>query len=656
MITVSGLAKAYGDRTLFADVDLHLRSGCRYGLVGANGSGKSTFLRILAGEERASAGTVTVPNRARVGTLDQDRFVHDATAILDVVVSGHEELWEAMRAKEEVLAEADEGFDADRFAAAEETIQRLDGYAMEARAAEILEGLGIPAGVHDRPLATLSGGFKLRALLARALAADPDALLLDEPTNHLDIVSIRWLESFLSGYDGCLVVTSHDHRFLDRVSSHVLDVDYETITLYPGNYSAFEEAKRAERERREAEIAKREAEIADHMAFVERFRAKASKARQAQSKLKRIERIEIEPLPKSSRRYPTFRFEQRRRSGKVALEVRGISKSFGENRVLADVSLKVRRGDRVAVIGPNGIGKSTLLKIATGRLEPDAGEVEWGYEAHPGYVAQDHEEEIGGKESAEEWLWRACPGKGRGFVRSRLGLVLLSGEEALKPLDALSGGEAARLALARLGVERPNVLVLDEPTNHLDIEGVEALVEGLEAFDGTILFVSHDRWFVERLATRIVELAPDGVRDFDGDFRSYVAWRGEERLDAGDGRIAVRREDAVEGRSERGRRGGRGRGGDAERREARELRRRLGELLERRDRLVEELEAAEGRLEALRERFAEPGLYEAASREEIRELQREESEAAGRVEALVGEWEELERTLEALDVDGPASR
>ncbi|MFW5905117.1 MAG: ABC-F family ATP-binding cassette domain-containing protein, partial [bacterium] len=468
MISVSDLAMAYGDRTLFSGATFQLNPGERYGLVGANGSGKTTLLNILAGHQEPTRGTVSIPRRVRLGTLRQDRFDHHGESVLSVALMGNRELWEAMREKEQLLARAHDTFDAERYSRLEETIERHDGYAAEARAAAILEGLGLPAEVHHDPIDTLSGGFKLRVLLAQVLAGAPDALLLDEPTNHLDILSIRWLETFLSEFPGPVVVISHDHRFLDNVATHILDVDYQTVRLYHGNYTAFQVAKAEERERREKEIEVREKEIAHHQKFVDRFRAKASKARQAQSKLKLIEKQaeSLEELPASSRRYPTFRFEQRRDSGKEVLRARGIHKAYGDNEVLHGVDLTVRRGDRLAIIGPNGIGKSTLLKILVGELEPDAGEVEWGYETHPGYFAQDHRGHFPSPElTAEEWIWKACPEKDRGFVRGHMALMLFSGEEAEKRLGTLSGGEAARLVFSRLALERPNVLVLDEPTN-----------------------------------------------------------------------------------------------------------------------------------------------------------------------------------------------
>ena len=361
MISLSNLSKHYGDQVLFEGVSLQFNRGQRYGIVGANGCGKSTLLRILTGEESASDGDVSIPKRAVLGVLKQDHFEYEDVRIVDVVMMGNARLWAAMAEKERILAAAEDHFDADRYAELEDIVIQSDGYGLEARAGEILEGLGIATAVHEQPLSTLSGGFKLRVLLAQVLAAEPDALLLDEPTNHLDILSIRWLEQFLQTYRGVALLISHDHHFLDTVATTIVDVDYDSIKAYPGNYAHFTRAKRDERARREAEIEKREAEIADHKAFVERFRAKASKARQAQSKLKAIDRIDIEPLPESSRRYPRFRFKQRRPSGRQVIELKSVTKRYGDNTVLEEIDLTIQRGERVAIIGPNGIGKSSLI-------------------------------------------------------------------------------------------------------------------------------------------------------------------------------------------------------------------------------------------------------------------------------------------------------
>jgi ATPase subunit of ABC transporter with duplicated ATPase domains len=532
MLSIAELGKSYGAQTLFSGASINFSRGCRYGIVGANGSGKSTLLKIISGEEEASLGSVSVPRRARLGVLRQDHFEYEKDTILDVVMMGNRPLWDAMQAKNALLERAQNHFDADRYAELEDLIMRHDGYSMEARAAEILDGLNIPVALHRNPLSTLSGGFKLRVLLAQTLASGPDALLLDEPTNHLDILSIRWLEKFLENFKGCVMVVSHDHRFLNNICTHIVDVDYQRVTLYRGNYNDFVESKQGDRDRMETEIAKREKEIADHKAFVQRFKAKPTKARQAKSKARQVEKIVIEELPQSSRRYPKFGFKSRRSSGKTVIKVEGVSKSFGENVVLDHVSLRVQRGDRLAIIGPNGIGKSTLLKIMVGDLAADAGETVWGYEAHPGYFAQDHRELISGnRETLQSWLWNHCSGESIGYVRNQLARVLFTKDEAAKKVKNLSGGEAARLIFARLAVTDPNVLVLDEPTNHLDLEGIEALATGLSSYDGTIIFVSHDRWMVSQLATRILEIRPDGIEDFAGSYDDYLSACGDDHLD-----------------------------------------------------------------------------------------------------------------------------
>ncbi len=542
MVTITDLSKGHGARTLFEDVSLQLSAEAKYGVVGANGSGKSSLLRIIAGEEEASSGSVTIPRKARVGVLGQDHFKYESTPILDVVMMGDGEMWRVMEERERLLENAAESFDADRYGELEDYIQQNDGYAFEARCGEILEGLQIPTALHREPLSVLSGGFKLRVLLAQTLAGKPDLLLLDEPTNHLDILSIRWLEKFIVDFKGCAMVVSHDHRFLNNVCTHIVDVDYERVTLYRGNYNDFERAKREERERKEKEIDKREKEISDHARFVQRFKAKPTKARQAKSKVKQIERIVIESLPQSSRRYPKFKFKACRPSGKTVAELDRVYKSFDDNEVLHDVSLRIQRGDRLAVIGPNGIGKSTLLKILMGELDADAGTVEWGYETHPGYFSQDHAElPKAGRQTLQSWLWDHCPGEPIGYVRGQLAQVLFKKDEVDKKIANLSGGEAARLIFAKLAVTLPNVLVLDEPTNHLDLEAIEALVEGLEKYDGTVVFVSHDRWFVSRLATRILELRRDGIEDFIGSYEEYLAACGDDHLDVDAAILRARR-------------------------------------------------------------------------------------------------------------------
>ncbi len=635
MISVSNLGKIFGAQILFESVAFQLNPGESYGLVGANGSGKSTLLKILSNEEPPSEGTISIPKKLRLGILRQDHFSFEQERILDVALMGNEDLWKAMAEKERILEAAEKSFDAERYSELEDVIVRHDGYSAEARAGEILEGLGIETELHSQPLSTLSGGFKLRVLLAQTLAAQPEALLLDEPTNHLDILSIRWLEKFLQSFPGIVVVISHDHRFLDNVSTHILDVDYQTVTLYKGDYTSFVEQKVAQRERKEKDIDKREKEIAHHQAFVDRFRAKATKARQAKSKQKILDRIVLESLPMSSRRYPRFGFDQERPSGREALKIEGVSKAFGDNQVLEDVSLTVERGDRLAVIGPNGIGKSTLLKIAMGELDADGGSAEWGYEARPGYFAQDHHELLQPeKTTVESWLWDVCPGEPIGFVRGQLAAVLFSKEEVEKRLGALSGGEAARLVFARLAVEKPNVLVLDEPTNHLDLEAIEALVHGLRDYPGTLIVVSHDRWFVAQLADRIVEISPNGIRDYRGSYEEYVTDCGDDHLDA----------DAVLRQSKR--KGMRQKAKSAT--PANPKRKR--ELTRKRDRLTDEIEKKEERVNEINELFCDPTFFDRTPPKQVKKLETEQADLKTKVEEMITDWEKVETELEELDL------
>ena len=637
MISISNLAKDFGDRTLFSNASFQLNPGERYGLVGANGSGKTTLLNIIAGSIDPTEGQVSIPKSLRLGVLKQDHFLYEQEEILAVAIMGNAELWDAMMEKERILAQPETEFDAERFSIVEETVQRLDGYTAEARAASVLEGLGLPAETHRQPLSTLSGGFKLRVLLAQVLASAPDVLLLDEPTNHLDILSIRWLEKFLQAFKGPVVVISHDHRFLDNVSTQILDVDYDTVQLYNGDYTHFASAKVSERTRREKEIDNRAREIAHHQDFIDRFRAKASKARQAQSKLRLIQKKagELQELPGSSRRYPTFRFTPLRPSGRDVLKISGIRKAFGDNEVLHGVDLLVHRGDRVAIMGPNGIGKSTLLKIVMGELEADEGTVEWGYETHLGYFAQDHEEEFqGGKETTEQWLWNFCAGRDRGFVRAQMGLMLFTKDDGEKKVSALSGGEAARLIFSRIALEEPNVLILDEPTNHLDLESIEALVAELERFEGTLILVSHDRWFVSRLATRVVEIKPDEVTDYPGTYEEYVHHSGDDHLDVDRVVLKARREKKKKTKK----------ASASVVDSAKEIRR----IESHRDELTDRIASAEQRVDDIDETLAAPGFYENAASEEIAVLGNERSELKEQIEKGLDEWATLESELERL--------
>jgi ATPase subunit of ABC transporter with duplicated ATPase domains len=640
MLGLLNLAKSFGGRTLFEGVSLQLNAGSRYGLVGANGAGKTTLLKVLAGDEPASDGSVALPATARMSVLRQDRFLDDAQIILDLAMMGDGPVWAALQ-EQAALLDSDHP-DASRLDELAEFLRTHDGQTLEARASAILEGLGVPREKHRMPLGVLSGGFKLRVLLAQVLVGRPDVLLLDEPTNHLDILSIRWLERFLASFEGCAVVISHDIRFLDNIATHVLDVDYGTVTLYVGNYSAFELEKAAVRERKEAEIARAEKIIADKRAFVERFGAKATKAKQAQSRLKQIEKIEVDELAESSRRSPRFRFVPTRPSGREVLALEHISKTYGENRVLHDVSLTVRRGEKVAVIGPNGLGKSTMLKIAVGALGADAGKATWGHEAHVGYFAQDHTDLLtDGKMTPLDFVWSVNPMLATSEVRGQLGLVLFSGEEVEKPVGKLSGGEAARLIFCKLMVEKPNVLVLDEPTNHLDIEAIRALTESLRTYEGTVIFVSHDRWFVSELASRIVEVTPTGLRDFPGTYTEYLERAGDDHLDANAVALRAKREKAEKA--------GAGDGATSTNWEVEKKRKnRLKALPALRDKALAAVEAAEARKAEIYARYASDGFFEKTPKGEVEALQQEERTLELKLDALMAEWEALEQELASL--------
>ncbi|MFT3764922.1 MAG: ABC-F family ATP-binding cassette domain-containing protein [Minicystis sp.] len=639
MLGTQNLGKSYGARPLFENVSLKLNPGSRYGLVGANGSGKTTFLNILSGDEPATEGNVSLPKEARLGVLRQDRFLNDEELILDVAMAGDRIVWDALT-EQRRLAEGHG--DPARIAELEDLLRTHDGYTLEARATWVLEGLGIPIASHRKPLGTLSGGFKLRVLLAQVLLGGPDVLLLDEPTNHLDILSIRWLEKFLAAYKGCAVVISHDQRFLDNVATHVLDVDYGTITVYVGNYTAFVAEKAAVRARKEAEIAQAEAQAAHLQAYVDRFRYKASKASQAQSKLKQLDRIEIEELADSSRRSPRFAFAPERPSGRDVLSIEGVSKSYGPKQVLRDVSLTVRRGEKLAVIGPNGLGKSTLLKIVVGRLDADDGEVKWGHEARVGYFAQDHREILSDpQQTALDFIWAARPKEGTAFVRGHLGRVLFSGEDVNKRAGMLSGGEAARLVFGRLAAEQPNVLVLDEPTNHLDLEAIQALVTALQAYEGTVIFVSHDRWFVSELATRILEITPEGPRDFPGTYEEYLARCGDDHLDAEAVVLRAKKDKRAEPAAAPAPTG-------SAWEEQKKRRNRAKELPGRRDKVMAAIEAAEKRKGEIHEAYASPGFFEKTPKAEVDALLAEEAALGPKIDTLMAEWEALEAEIAAL--------
>ncbi|KPV43747.1 ABC-F family ATPase [Alicyclobacillus ferrooxydans] len=526
MIRVKDLSVSFGGRILFENVNLSFDEGNRYGLIGANGSGKSTFMKILVGDFEQSTGTVTIQPGLRVGVLRQDHYQYDDCRVLDTVLMGHPELWEVMQERERLYSlpemSEEEGM---RVGELESAFADMDGYSAEYFAAELLEGLGIPVEKHNDLMSSMIGGFKLRVLLAQVLFGRPDVLLLDEPTNHLDLDTIRWLESFLLQHKGTMVIISHDRHFLNTVCTHMVDVDYQQISMFAGNYDFFVAASTLAREQLVAENAKNQEKIAELREFVARFSANKSKAKQATSRQKQIDKIEIQEIRPSSRVSPYIKFTSKQPLGKQVVALESIHKSFGDLNVLKDVNLEIHGGEKVAVIGVNGIGKTTLLNTMMGQLDPDGGSVTWGQSAEPTYFTQDHHDTIPRDTTVYEWLRSFDDQADQQTLRSILGRMLFSKDEVHKSTEVLSGGETARLMIAKMLLQQGNVLVLDEPTNHLDLESIDALTQALAAFDGTVIFVSHARQLVTDVANRIIELTPNGVIDFSGTYDEYLEKR-----------------------------------------------------------------------------------------------------------------------------------
>ncbi|MYA19825.1 MAG: ABC-F family ATP-binding cassette domain-containing protein [Chloroflexi bacterium] len=638
MITLSDLTMRFGGQLLYEGVNWQLNPGGHYGLVGANGSGKSTLIRLMTGELSPDAGSVARPAALRLSTLGQDQFRFDDMRLLDVVLMGRPQLWAALDEQRRLLGEGGDAITAEageRLADLELTIAGLDGYEAEPQAAALLSGLGIEHARHDRPMRELSGGFRLRVLLAQALFGQPDLLLLDEPTNHLDIASIQWLEGYLREFPGAFVVVSHDRHFLNAVCDTIADLDYSELRLYSGDYDAFERAKELAVTQKDAEIARTELRIEEMQQFIDRFRAKATKARQASARKKQVEKLELPEIRRSSRRTPGFEFGQARPSGRTPLRVSGLSKRYGEQTVLRDISFELQRGDRLAVVGPNGVGKSTLIKIISDIIEADEGAAELGYETQLGYFAQDVDAELRGAESAFAWLGSATGESEHGTLRAMLGRMLFSGDDVHKRIGSLSGGESARLLLAALMLRRPNLLVLDEPTNHLDLEGRAALMRALRDYPGTLVFVSHDRHFVSGVGTRVLVLRPDGFEDVAGTYEQYLERRGDDFLSAG----------IASPRQRRGSGSGAGARGYAA---SKEQRRRHARLMRRVEQLEREIAEVEAQLAPIAARFADNDYYSRVTLDEIRADEGRQRDLQVQLEAALRGWEQAAQDLEAL--------
>ena len=533
MLSTSNVAIQFGAKPLFEQVTVKFADGNRYGLIGANGSGKSTLMHVLGGDLEPSAGEVMLQAGMRLGKLNQNQFGYENERVLDVVMSGHRELWHAMQQRDRIYANPD-ATDADYMRAAdlESTFAEYGGYDAEARAGSILSDAGIAAVRHNGSMREVPPGLKLRVLLAQALFSKPDVLLLDEPTNNLDINSIRWLEGALNNYDATMVIISHDRHFLNQVCTHIADLDFQQLKIYPGTYDDFMLASVQARQRAEAANAKARDRISDLQEFVRRFSANASKARQATSRKRQLEKIKIEEIRPSSRQNPYIRFEQGKKLYRSAVGVDKLSLRYpgADEQVLSAVTLNIEAGERVAIIGPNGAGKTTLMRCLAGELAPTAGRISWVENAQPGYMPQDPQADFDANIDLFTWMseWSGKADDDQ-LVRATLGRLLFSGEETKKMVRVLSGGEKGRMIYGKLMLTKPNVLLLDEPTNHMDMETIESLQIGLEHYPGTLIFVSHDREFVGGLATRIIELR-QGVAptDFRGTYDEYLKRQGIE--------------------------------------------------------------------------------------------------------------------------------
>ena len=539
MLVAANITMQFGAKPLFENVSVKFGEGNRYGLIGANGAGKSTFMKILCGLLEASAGNVSKDSNERMAYLRQDQFAYEDQRVLDVVMMGHEELWAAIQERDAIYAnpEATED-DYMRAAELEGKVGEYDGYTAEARAGELLLGVGIDTELHDGPMKNVAPGWKLRVLLCQALFANPEILLLDEPTNNLDINTIRWLENVLNDRDCTMVIISHDRHFLNQVCTHMADLDYGTITVYAGNYDDYMEASTLARQRQSAANARAKEKIQDLQEFVRRFSANKSKAKQATSRLKLIDKLKPEDVKPSSRQYPWIRFDydDKDKLHRLACEIENLSFAYdGMDKPLIDrFSMAIEAGEKVAIIGENGVGKTTLMKLLVGELSPLKGSIKWAEKAKPGYYAQDHSADFAGNDKLTDWIAEyarvtaAATGEDlETLIRGTLGRLLFSGDEVRKAVNVISGGEQGRMLFGKLMLSRPNVLLMDEPTNHLDMESIESLNSGLEKFSGTLVFISHDREFVSSLATRIVEIRLDGnIVDYRGTYEEYLQSQG----------------------------------------------------------------------------------------------------------------------------------
>ncbi len=523
MITASNISLSYGTQVLFKEVNIKFTPGNCYGIIGANGAGKSTFLKILSGEIEADTGEVIITPGERMTTLRQDHFAFNKYRVLDTVIMGFRKLYEVMQERDQIYSKADfSEEDGIRAAELEGEFAELGGWEAEATAAQMLDGLGIPVDMHDKKMEEIEDNLKVRVLLAQALFGNPDILLLDEPTNHLDLESIHWLEAYLEDFNNTVIVVSHDRHFLNTVCTHICDIDYGKIQLYVGNYDFWYASSQLAAKQLKDEKKRREDKIAELKEFIQRFSSNVAKAKQATSRKKLIDKLTIDDIKPSSRRFPYVAFKPNREIGNNCLEIKGLSKTIDGVKVLDNLNLLINPSDKVAFVGPNHYAKTVLFQILSGEIEPDEGTFTWGVTTSLSYFPKDNSKMFKEDETMTDYLQQYSTEDDDSFVRSFLGRMLFSGDEALKKVNVLSGGERVRVVLAKMMLEGANCMIFDEPTSHLDLESIQALNDGLINFKGMLMFNSHDHQFVDSIANRIIEFTPNGIIDKMMGFEDYL--------------------------------------------------------------------------------------------------------------------------------------
>ncbi len=541
MITASNVSLSYGTQVLFKEVNLKFTPGNCYGIIGANGAGKSTFLKILSGEIEPDTGEIIVTPGERLATLKQDHFQYNDYRVIDTVIMGYKHLYDVMQERDAIYSKEDfTEEDGLRAAELEGEFSELGGWEAEANASQMLDGLGIPVPLHEKKMSEIEDNLKVRVLLAQSLFGNPDILLLDEPTNHLDLESIHWLEDYLEDFNNTVIVVSHDRHFLNTVCTHICDIDYGRIQLYVGNYDFWYMSSQLAAKQLKDEKKRREEKIAELKEFIQRFSSNVAKAKQATSRKKLIDKLTIDDIKPSSRRFPYVAFKPNREIGKNVLEIKNLSKTIDGEKVLDNLSIVINPGEKVAFVGPNHYAKTVLFEIISGRMEPDEGSYTWGVTTSLSYFPKDNSSMFGTGITMTEYLQEFSKEDDDNFVRSFLGRMLFTGDEALKDCGVLSGGERVRVVLAKMMLEGANCMIFDEPTSHLDLESIQALNNGLIDFKGVLLFNSHDHQFIDSLANRIIEFTPKGIIDKTERFDDYLV----------DEDVKARREKAYEGRKE----------------------------------------------------------------------------------------------------------